>query len=410
MWAYLVRLTLWASFSAVWLYPNAAFAETCEQPVAQVVSVQGTVESQRLGQTQWQRVRLNDMYCAGDQLRVQEKSRADVALMNQSMLRLSAHTTLTFESTPEEQTSVVSLLKGLAHFFSRGPRSLEVKTPFTVAGVRGTEFLVGVEVDKTLLTIYEGTVVASNPSGSLTLTGGQSAVAESGKAPVLRAVARPRDAVQWALYYPPVLYTQPDQLQAGVDWERQVGMSMEFYLRGDIQKAFDAIEDVPDSIREPRFLTYRASLLLAVGRVEEAQADIERALQLKPDDSDALALQRSSPWCRTTKTKPSVWPGRRSSRTPILLQRGLRCPMPSRPDLTWRARATALQKAVALEPTNALAWARLAELHASFGDLFKALKAARQAAALEPNLARTQTVLGFAYLTRVKDRQSQSGV
>ena len=78
---------------------------------------------------------------------------------------------------------MVSLLRGAAHFFSRGPRSLEVQTPFTIAGVRGTEFLVSVEPDRTLLTIFEGTVLAENQAGSLTLTGGQSAVAESGKPP-----------------------------------------------------------------------------------------------------------------------------------------------------------------------------------------------------------------------------------
>ena len=37
----------------------------------------------------------------------------------------------------------------------------------------------------------------------------------------------------------------------------------------------------------------------------------------------------------------------------------------------------------------------------------QALKAAQQAVALEPNLARTQTVLGFAYLTQVKTRKAK---
>ena len=45
------------------------------------------------------------------------------------------------------------------------------------------------------------------------------------------------------------------------------------------------------TIREPRFFAYRASLLLAVGRVDEASKDIERALSLNPNYSDALALQ-----------------------------------------------------------------------------------------------------------------------
>ena len=44
-------------------------------------------------------------------------------------------------------------------------------------------------------------------------------------------------------------------------------------------------------LREPRFFAYRAQLLLAVGRVDEASKDIERALSLNPNYSDALALQ-----------------------------------------------------------------------------------------------------------------------
>jgi Flp pilus assembly protein TadD len=42
---------------------------------------------------------------------------------------------------------------------------------------------------------------------------------------------------------------------------------------------------------DPRFLAYRASQLLTVGRVDEARADIEQALSLDPKYSDAFSLQ-----------------------------------------------------------------------------------------------------------------------
>ena len=71
-----------------------------------------------------------------------------MALLDQSVLRLNAGATITVEAPKDERTSVVDLVKGAAHFFSRGPRSLDVKTPFTVAGVRGTEFYVSVEQDR----------------------------------------------------------------------------------------------------------------------------------------------------------------------------------------------------------------------------------------------------------------------
>ena len=87
-------------------------------------------------------------------------------------------------------------------------------------------------------------VLAQNDAGSLTLQSGQSAVAEAGKAPVLKVVARPRDAVRWALYYPPVMYDVPPGL----------------------------IEQSSESIRDPNLLAQRAAVLLTVGRVERAAA------------------------------------------------------------------------------------------------------------------------------------------
>ena len=102
-------------------------------------------------------------------------------------------------------------------------------------------------------------------------------------------VARPRDAVQWTLYYPPVIYFRADEFPAGPDWQA-VRQSIEFYRAGDLQKAFQSIATFPGLSATLVFLP-RASLLLAVGRVDEADADIQRALNLNRDDSDALALQ-----------------------------------------------------------------------------------------------------------------------
>ena len=314
------------------------------------------------------------MFYAGDTLRVQAKSRADIYMSNESVLRLNENTTLTLKGVKEERTSLIDLIKGASHFFSRKPRALEVNTPYAVAGVRGTEFLIRVEEDQTFLSIFEGEVLASNNAGSLALTTGQSAVAEAGKAPVLRVVVRPRDAVQWALYYPPVIYEK-----------------------------MPAREDLSD----PRFLVHRASLLLAVGRVEEANEDIERALSLKPNYSDAFALQSIIAVVQNDKdralsvARKAVEADPNSATAKIALSYAQQ----ARFDLEG-ARAS-LQEAVKLDPNNALAWARLAELYSSFGDLDKSLEAAQKAVELDPSLSRTQTVLGFAYLTQVKTTESK---
>ena len=90
---------------------------------------------------------------------------------------------------------------------------------------------------------------------------------------------------------PPSLYFRPEDFQAGPGWQGLVRNSIEAYMKGDFQAAFEAIKGVPTDLREPRFFAYRASLLLAVGRVDEAGPDLERALSLNPNYSDALALQ-----------------------------------------------------------------------------------------------------------------------
>ncbi len=166
------------------------------------------------GETQWQPAKLNNTYCPGDTIRVLDRSRADIALINQPVLRLDQNTTLTLRGMKEEKTSVVELLKGAAHFFSRAPKNLDVNTAFVNAGIEGTEFFVRVDDDKTFLSVFEGKVLASNEAGKLTIVSGQSAVAEKGKAPELRVVVKPRDAVQWTLYYPPVFYYRPADFQA----------------------------------------------------------------------------------------------------------------------------------------------------------------------------------------------------
>jgi tetratricopeptide (TPR) repeat protein len=329
-----------------------------------------------VGETEWQPVKLNDTYCPGDVIRVEERGRADVALVNQPVLRLDQNTTITLGGVKEERTSLVELAKGAAHFFSRVRRNLEVVTAFVNAGVEGTEFFIRVEEDQTFISIFEGKVLASNEAGKLMLTSGQAAVAEAGKAPVLRVVVRPRDAVHWALYYPPVIYVPPKKAPA---------------------------EDTSD----PRFLAHRASLLLAVGRVDEASKDIERALTLDPNYSDTFALQSIIAVVQNEKEKALNLAERAVEADPNSATAQIALSYAQQASFDLEGARTSLQEAVKLDPENALAWARLAELWSSFGNLDKGLEAAKKAVSLSPGLSRTQTVLGFAYLTQVKTRQSK---
>jgi tetratricopeptide (TPR) repeat protein len=358
-----------------WMHPGASRAAICEQWVAKAVSVQGTVEVQRAGETRWQIIKLNDTFCPGDSIRVDDRSRADLSLVNQPVLRLDQNTTITLGGVKEERGSVVELAQGAIHFFSRVRRNLEVMTGFVNAGVEGTEGYIRVEQDQTFISIFEGKILASNAAGSLALTGGQSAVTLAGKAPVLRMVARPRNAVQWALHYPLVMYVSP-------------------------------AEAPKEDLADPRFLTYRASQLLTVGRVDEAGVDIQRALSLDSNFSEAFALQTIIAVVQNELDKAlnlaqkAVETGPNSATARIARSYARQAAF----DLEG-ARAD-VEEAVKLDPDNAPAWARLAELWSSFGRLNNALDAAQKAVELDPNLARTQIVLGFAYLMQVRTTES----
>jgi hypothetical protein len=91
-------------------------AETCDEWVAKVVSVQGVVQARKAGEAEWVPVNFNDTYCPGDIIRVLELSRAAVVLPNDATLRLDQNTTITFVGPEKEQPLLLKLLSGAAHF------------------------------------------------------------------------------------------------------------------------------------------------------------------------------------------------------------------------------------------------------------------------------------------------------
>ncbi|HWO41111.1 MAG TPA: TonB-dependent receptor [Candidatus Eisenbacteria bacterium] len=371
-----------------------------------MVSVQGNVIVLRAGQAQPQPARLNDTYCPGDRIQVADRSRADVQLTNQPVLRLDQNTLVTLAGLKDGRASIIDLARGALHFFSRLPRNLEINTAFVNAGVEGTEGLVQVETDRTFITIFDGRVVASNPLGSLALASGESALAVQGQALVLRVVVRPRDAVQWALYYPPVIYFRPDDFQGPEPWQAMVRNSLNAAMKGDYQAAFEAIKGVPPDVNDPRFFAYRASLLLGVGRVDEAAPDLERALKLNPNYGAALALQSIVAVVQNDKDR-ALELAQKATADPKSASAFIALSYAQQANFDLEGARTSVQQAVELDPNNALAWARLAELHLSFAELDRALEAAQKAVSLDPNLSRTQMVLGFAHLLRVEIDQAQ---
>ena len=154
--------------------------------IGAIPSVQGQAQVQATAAGVWRWASLNEQLCPGDVIHVGERSRAEVTVVNQPNVRLDQNTALRVPDSGD-QPLMVKLLYGAAYFFSRHPRRLTVDTPFVDAAVEGSEFLVRVEAERTLIVFFEGRVRASNPHGELAIASGESAVTEAGRAPTPHA-------------------------------------------------------------------------------------------------------------------------------------------------------------------------------------------------------------------------------
>lgn len=353
------------------LAPEHALAQ-CDTPAARVISIDRQVTYKAALNSAFTPARLNQNVCHGDAISTGERSRATIAFVDNIQLVIDQNTTWIVRPSQDPSRTLIELIKGAILFLSRQPRSLDVETPFVNAAVEGTEFLVRVEETQAVVTVFEGRVTASNPGGSLALTPGQSAVVEQGQAPRLEVLARPRDAVQWALRYQPVLAAD----------------------------SFEQLDAIPGPTRSARFFVRRAGLLLGVGRVEEARGDISQALAMDPNNSDAYALLTIIAVTMNDKEE-ALQNGRRAVEhgpTSVAARIALSYALQAGFDLD--AALDELLQAVTDQPNDASAWARLAELWLSLGYLDRAQLAAARASALSPDLARANAVLGFATLVR----------
>ena len=383
-------------------------AEACDPSIARIVSLQGQVEVQSSGSSEWTAAALNEPLCIGDAVRVGPFARAALAFANNSVLRLDQRTTLYLRGQSEAGRSLLELLYGAVNFFSHRPRALEIDTPFVNAGAEGTEFLIRVSEDRTEAIVFEGRVLMQNARGELRLAGGDAGFALKGEAPQPQIVARPRDAVTWTLYYPPILAPLAERRAAPPALPEALQAAVDRVAANDYAGAMAVLDTVPEAARDARYYTYRAGVLLNVGRTEEAAAAIERALALDPKAGEALA-QRAVIEVVQNRREEALADARRalelspnSSAAAIALSYALQA------SFDLEAARKVLREAVASAPEDALAWARLSEIELSFGNLNGARDAAERAVALAPDLSRTQMVLGFAALTRIDIDQAKA--
>jgi len=140
---------------------------------AVITFLEGEVQVKKAGQAQWSPARPNMILFEEDQIKVQAKSRAELILDNQCVLRLSENTLLTIHKLEEEtaaQKETARMELSLGKLWTRTAKLLnpssryEIKTPTAIAGVQGTTYQVQVGGDRsTNIQVFRGMVNVYNP-------------------------------------------------------------------------------------------------------------------------------------------------------------------------------------------------------------------------------------------------------
>ncbi len=140
---------------------------------AVITYLEGQVQVRKSTSAAWSSAAPNQILYALDEIRALAKSRAELILDNQSVLRLSENTHLALkqldvEPASKKETTSVGLSLGklwtkASKVFNRSSR-LEVRTPTAIAGVQGTVYAVNVENERaTNIQVYDGAVAVTNP-------------------------------------------------------------------------------------------------------------------------------------------------------------------------------------------------------------------------------------------------------
>jgi Flp pilus assembly protein TadD len=364
---------------------------------AKLVSLQGKLLFDATRNGQWQAAQLNQTLCEGSRVLVEANSRASIMLSNGIVLRLDAGTVLSLDGISPNDTTFLNLLKGFVHFISRTPKLLKISSPIANAGPEGTEFAMRVDENNASLWVYEGGVKFFNAQGSVHLSPGQGAQAHKGQAPQTKIDIKPQDAVNWALYYPPLL-PYPD---AKTVIDNELRTAIRDFRQGRVDVALAKLDGLSPEQQTAYFYKVRGAIRLTVGQDKLALQDIHALQANKPNDAEALALQSVLALTQNRKDEAYALASHAIAANPQSASAYSALSYAEQGRFQLDKAQAAADQAVKLASHDAMVWARKAELELSQGLTSESQQAAQKASELDATLERTQTVMGFSYLLRM---------
>jgi tetratricopeptide (TPR) repeat protein len=290
------------TFLILFLCPAATlFAETA----GKIISVQGRAEVRKGAAAPWLPAANLQLLDNGDVIRTLAESRAVILLADETQMKLNGNTTLELRSVRQTSSlitriaqtsaaqgdqSLLNLTSGQVWLRSRlKPANVRVNTPSVTAAVRGTEFDLKVADDgESTLTTLEGLVDFRNDQGAVLVASGEQARARIGQAPTKTVLLRPRDAVQWVLYYPGAVSPADYSFLNQSTEQLQATLASASSRRGAAPADLDNL-----------MLLARAQHDL--GKRQEAEATLKEVLAAAPKRADALT---DLAWIRLEGSQP----------------------------------------------------------------------------------------------------------
>jgi len=255
-------------------------------------------------------------------LRTLIDARATVRFFDWSWLTLADRSRLEIlRDSVDTNSPAIRLLEGQFYFSSRGgPIKIPVETPSTRALTKGTEFLVRVDTQtkRTEFTMFDGEVELKNDVDTKLVRTGQQGIAVTGQPIQVLNRIEAKSIVQWWIYYPGIL--DPEELGLDAAEQAQLAASLTAYRAGalpDALKLYPGYPNPPEPSTEAGRIYY-AGLLLSVGAVDRAEAQLQRVSSNAPPARalrtmiDAVTIDWSARFTNQN-SRPNPGVGKRSA-------------------------------------------------------------------------------------------------
>ena len=143
-----------------------------DQRIGTVLAVEGTAEVRAAQATIWESLQFRAAIFSNDTVRTAANSKVKVLLRDDSIMTLAERSEIQFTEfflTPQQRRTIIGLTLGKLRMVTTrifgASSATEVRTANTVAGVRGTTFIVSfVPPDVTEVDVLDGVVAVRNPN------------------------------------------------------------------------------------------------------------------------------------------------------------------------------------------------------------------------------------------------------